>query len=811
MLFNYFKIALRNLLKKPGYSLINILGLAIGLTSVGLISMHIEYEYSYDNFHENKEQLYKVSLERIYPTHNTYYDIIPHSFADVMKEDFGEVLNFVRISNNLGATVAVTVIDKNNQKEIYEESDVIQADSTFFEVFTFPFLHGDSETALDNPNDVVLTKTLAEKYFGRTDVVGEVINFGQADFKITGVCEDPPRNSHIQFSMVGAISGIPFFKTVNYTGFSAHTYLLLAKEADARELEEKFPEMVSNYAASQIEQNLGTSFDDYVAAGNGYRYYLRPIQDIHLDPENIEATFPGGGNKTFVQILISVAVLILIIACINFMNLATARATERAKEVGIRKTLGSLKSQLILQFLMESVVITLISLVLSLALINVLLPYFNELTGDQLIFSLTNGNVLIGVILFAILVGLLAGLYPAFVLSSYNPVNVLKGKILSSKSGEYLRNGLVVFQFSVSIILIAGTITIYQQLKYVQEKELGFDKDQIVTIDNLFNLNDKVETFKNEVEALPGVVGVGNGSAVPGGMFFGFQFQQEGSEEVITTKSMNANGELITTLGMQIVQGRNFSRDMDDSLSIILNEAAVQAFGVNEPVGKKVYTTLGNPPQRIPLTIVGVVKDFHFMSLKDQISPLAILNNKSAFGFQFNLVAKVKGDMIPETLASIEEKWHMLAPEQPLKYDFLDTRLKAQYEAEQTSGKIFGIFASLAIFIGCVGLFGLVAFTADQKTKEIGIRKVLGASVSSIIFLLTRHFTVLVVIAFVIASPLIWFGMNSWLDGFAYRINLGPSTFLASGFIALAIAWLTVSYQSAKAAIVNPVNSIGSE
>jgi putative ABC transport system permease protein len=811
MLVNYIKIAFRSLLKNRVYSFINIFGLTLGIVSVVLIMMFVSHEYSYDKFHKNGENIYKVTLERLYPTYNTFYSIIPHSYAEVMRRDFPEVQGAVRILGAIGNTTAITVIRDNGDEEVFEELGFIQADSNFFNFFSFKLLKGDPDKILTKPSDVVLTESIAQKFFGTLDVVGKQLKTGPLEMNVTGVCEDPPANSSIQFSMISATSGLPFLQRVNFTGFSAHTYLMLNQGANAATLEAKFGEMVANYAAAQIEQSLGTSFEDYIAAGNGYRYYLRPLADVHLDPENIEAKFPGGGNKTFVFMLTSIAILILIIACINFMNLATARAADRAREVGVRKTLGSYKSQLIFQFLSESVVIAFVSMILAIIVLQIVMPSFNEITNLHLSFGIHDASLIGGIVVFSLLVGLLAGIYPAFFLSSFNPAYVLKGSMATGKSGAWLRNSLVVFQFTISIILIGGTITVYKQLRYMQDKNLGFDKEQMLVLDNAFALQDKTKTFRDEIMTIPGVIAAGVGSSVPGGFYFGFQFQLEGDDEVITTKGMNGDGDFCEVLDLQLKEGRFFSEYFDDSLSIILNQTAVDAYGLVDPVGKKIFGNQTNPPAKIPLTIIGIVENFNFMSLKDEITPLVMTSNNGPFGFNFNFAIKLKTDGMSATIDQIGEKWEMFTVNQPYKYDFLDTKLNDQYKAEQASGKMFGIFAILAIFIACVGLFGLAAYTANQKTKEIGIRKVLGSSVWGVVLLLTRHFTILVVISLVIAMPIIYYVMDSWLSSFAYKTSIGISTFIISGAAAMLIAWITVSYQSLKAAIVNPVDSLGSE
>jgi len=560
-----------------------------------------------------------------------------------MSNDFPEVEKSVRILGGGNNTTPVTIINEKEEKTTYDEKGVIWADSTFFDVFSFRLIKGEPHEVLQGANRVVLTKSIAKKYFGNSNPLGKVITSGQQEFKVSGVCEDPPENSHMKFTMIVSTASIPFLRTLNYIAFSAHTYLLLHSPSEAAELESKFPAMVKQYAASQIEQSLQTSYEDYTSAGNGYRYYLRPLTSIHLDPKNIEGKFEAGGNRTVVFILISIAVLILIIACINFMNLATARATERSKEVGVRKTLGSHKSQLIKQFLLESVVISLLSMVLAIILIAFFLPYFNELTGNHLGIDWFNSMIIPVMLIFTIFVGILAGTYPAFILSAFKPATVLKGTLVSASSSGFFRNGLVVFQFVVSIILIGGTLTVFKQLSYVQDRDLGFDKDHMLVVDKAFLLQDQVKTFRDEAAKLPGVLDCGIGSTVPGNFFFGFQFQPKGSEEVITTKAMSSNEDYDRVLSLNIIEGRGFSKDFDDSLSIIFNEATVKAFGTKNPVGSKILVNQINPPAKIPMTVIGVVKNFNFMSLKDEISPLVLVHNRSPFGFNFNFVLKLKG------------------------------------------------------------------------------------------------------------------------------------------------------------------------
>jgi putative ABC transport system permease protein len=814
MLRNYLKIALRSLFKQRIYSIINVLGLSTGIASCLLIVMFVRNEFSYDKFHERADRIYKVALERKYPTHSTYYGIIPHSYGDAMMADFPEVEEVVKIGGPFN-NVVVTYIDKDKNRKQFEENFMLFADSNFFRVFSIKILKGDPQKALTKINDIVITQSTAKRYFGAEEPVGKSFRFFDQDFQVTAVCEDVPENSHMKFDFMGKWND-QFFGGggPNFTGFSAHTYLLLKPGADAETLEGKFPKMVDTYAAAQIEQVLGKSWEDYKKEGNGYRYFLQPLRGIHLDPTNIEAKMRPGGNINYVYFLISIAGVILLIACINFMNLATARSAERAREVGVRKTMGSLKGQLMWQFLVESILLSLFSTIFAVGLMYFVLPYFNALTNKQLSFDLSASMALTlaGV---SIIVGFLAGSYPAFVLSGFNPVEVMKGKFSGSSRGAWLRNGLVVFQFFISIVLIVGTIVVGEQMRYMQNKNLGYEKDQILVIERVGALQNNTQSFMEELKTMSEVQSVGGTFSMLGreGDFFGSQWQPEGSTEILTTKTMGIDDDFASTVGFEFVEGKAYSRETNDSLSVILNEAAVKVMGIKDPIGKKLSQVQRRPTGNVTIqyTIIGVIRDFNFQTLRDPITPLTIQSVESFNGRPAYAYVRLKGKDLPSLIAKTESKWRQLAPDQPFKYIFLDDNLKAQYENEKRAGEVFAIFSGLAIIIACVGLFGLAAYTAGLRTKEIGIRKVMGASVPSVIFLLSKDFTRLILISFVLATPFAWYMMNNWLQGFAYRVELGVGVFLLAGLTALLISWITVSYQSIKAAIVNPIISLRSE
>ena len=819
MLRNYFKTAFRSLIKQKVYSGINIIGLAVSITACLLIVLYVKHELSYDKFFPGADKIYKMVLERKYPNHVTFYSVIPHSFAKAMKQDFPEVEKTLHLFGP-NQNIVVTYKVKEGEVKLFEEDYFLQADSAFFDFFDLELIKGDKKTALLMPSQVIISESTAQKYFGNIDPIGKILGGDFGDIKVTAVFKNLPDNSHLRFDFVASVGGERFQQFINrenYTAFDSHTYIKLKPGADYKGLEAKFPKMVDTYAAAQIERNLGKSWEDYKKAGNGYRYFLQPLPSIHLDPTNIESTITPGGNLKYVYILSFIALLILVIACINFMNLATARSAERAREVGVRKVMGSFKSQLVAQFLVEAILLSVVSTLIALVFVFMLLPYFNNLVEKQLhfVFSI---DVILGLIGFALLVGVLAGLYPAFALSSFSPVVVMKGNFSGGTRNSWLRNGLVVFQFVISMVLIVGTIVIGRQMKYMQNKDLGFDKEQVLMIKRAFALDKKSETFIEEIKRMNEVRDAASAGSMLGNRneFFGQFFQTDASSEILTVKSMVSDDEFTNLIGFQLKEGKTFAKETNDSLNILFNETAIKTMGLNDPVGKKLWLVDNNNNGKqvnIQVTIIGVVKDFHFQSLRDEITPLVIFNSDQ-FGRRtagVYVAVRLKAGQFQQAIPKIESKWKQFVPDQPFKYEFLDDNLNRGYADEQRSGKLFAIFSGLAIIIACVGLFGLSAYTASLRTKEIGIRKVLGSSVSEVVVLLSKDFTKLVVIAFAIAVPLSWWMMDGWLKGFAYRVNVDLLSFIVAGVLAFGIALITVSYQSIKAAIVNPSRSLKSE
>lgn len=808
MFKNYFKVAVRNLMRKKGFSLINILGLSIGIACCLLILLHVQDELSYDKHHEKSDRIHRMALERIYPDHTSYYAVIPAGFAAVVSEDVPEVEMTTRLLRPFQDMV-VTI-----EEDIYKEDRdrVMFADSNVFDLFTFPLLQGDPATVLKKPNSVILTEKVAQKYFGTTEAVGKQITTGQGEVLVTGVMAEQPENSHISFDLLFSTGLLPFLEQPNYISFSAYTYLLLEAGTDPKVVEGKLPQIVDNYASGQIQQRMSVSYEEYIQAGNGYTYFLQPLPDIHLH-SHLEGEARSNGNITYIYLFIAIAIFILLLACINFMNLSTARSAERAREVGVRKVMGSVRGQLIGQFLMESLVVSLLSLFVAIALVRLGLPFFNTWADKQLVLDFGQMTWLIPVLLiFAALVGLMAGSYPAFVLSSFSPVTVLKGNFKTSQKGTLLRNGLVVFQFAISIFLIAGTLVVYRQLNFMQDKNQGYTQDPIMVVDRFDSMGEKAESFKKECLSNPEILHTGSTSAMPGGYYYGFMLQERASSEVLTTKAMMMDDDFAETMDFEMVAGRAFGKAFDDSLALILNESAVKNLGLKDPIGKKLY----NPQDDGTLTeftVVGVMKDFHFESLHLDIGNLAIQSTEFFNGPGGQLAIRTKGKNLAEAIAFVESKWRNFNPTQPFTYSFLDEELAEMYLNERRVSKLATAFTGLAILIACIGLFGLSAFLAQQRTKEIGIRKVMGASVPQLVMMLSKHFTILVVLAFGIASIILWFAASEWLTDFAYRISLVQQwdIFVISGGLALLVAWITISFQSIKAAIANPIKSLRHE
>ena len=806
MLFtNYFKIALRNLWKNKGFSAINILGLAAGLAVCLLIVLYVTDELSYDTYNVKANRIYRLESDLKFNGTQFSSSSSPKPLGPAMVKDFPQVETMVRLHYESDVHV------KKGAETIQDHREVF-ADSTFFSVFTVPMLAGNPQTALNEPNSLVLDETTAKRYFNTTDVIGKTLYVdNSANCKITGVIKDIPRQSHFHFSFIRPLRDSYMGNEFAWLSNNVYTYVLLKPGVTQAALQTDVNATINTYLAKELEAVLHTTMSEVVKGGNHFRYTAMPLPDIHLRSEQTDG-FEPNGSIVYVYIFSLIAVFILLIACVNFMNLSTARSSNRAKEVGIRKVAGSLRSHLIIQFLTESVLVSFLSLVLALAVCALLLPLFNELAGKEMhistLFSTWMFPVMVGMVL---LVGCIAGSYPAFYLSAFKPIDVLKGNTARGFKSSYLRSSLVVFQFSISIILIIGTIVIYNQLHYIQNRPIGYDRNQVLILHNTNPLGNQVTAFKNDLLSVTGVENATVTSTIPTTK----DYDQNGwfldptidAKKAVILAEFSVDEHYIPTLGMQMATGRNFSVDYpSDSLGVILNESAVKLLGYKDPLKEQLYDSHGDGTATA-YHVVGVVKDFNFTSLHDKVGPLLMHlgNNNGAISLRVNTKD------IPSLLSGIESKWNSAALGQPFTYTFMDADFNAIYNAEQRTGKLFITFAVFAIFIGCLGLFGLVTYAAEQRTKEIGVRKVLGASVSGIVVMLSKDFAKLVLIASVIAFPISFFSMNKWLQSFAYRIDISPWIFVVAGASAILLALITVSFQAIKAAIANPVKSLRTE
>jgi putative ABC transport system permease protein len=786
MLLNYFKIAFRNLYRQKGYSFINIIGLSVGMAASILILLWVQDELSFDRFHKNTNNLYRVLTEWRLNGEKLYFEITPAPLADLVKAEVPEVSNATRF-HEMGRMLL-----NHNDITIYEQDGAF-ADPAFLEMFTFPLIAGDNRTALNNPYSIVVSEELAHKYFGDEQAIGKTMRFENTfDMIVTGVFQKVPSNSHIKFQFL-----VPFIAQKalgrnldnNWNDFNYSTYIQAADNADADEIRRKLK--------LAKEKQLGED-------GQDTDFLIQSVNDIHLESSFLDSG-GGQGDKQYVYIFSVVAVFILLIACINFMNLATARSAKRAKEVGLRKVIGANRQQLIWQFLGESTLLTFVALVIALLLVHLLLPVYNDLSSKELVLSLDLKFVL-GLIAIALITGLLAGSYPALLLSSFQPAKVLKGIFKAGTGGATFRKTLVVVQFTLSIILIVSTIIIYNQLSYIRTKKLGYNHENIVAVSVKGNARNSYLSLKNELLKQSEVISVTSASQDLNNIASttsGGEWEGKPADMRLLLNQVSVDHDFINTFGIEMAQGRAFSQGFaSDSTAFIINEEAAAQMGIENPVGARfsVHGVTGK--------IVGVAKNFHFKSMHAKIEPMLLFVSPN---WRNRMYIKVNADNIPATIATLEKTWKQFEPNYPFEYQFLDESYDKMYRAEQRAGKLFNYFAGIAIITSCLGLFGLAAYTAEQKSKEISIRKVLGASVVSVTMLFSREFTRLVIVAMVLATPVAWYLMNKWLEDFAYRIEVEWWVFVVAGATAFLIALLTISYQSIKTALSNPVNSLRSE
>jgi len=799
MFKNYLKTALRNLRNKKGYSFINIVGLSLGMACSLLILFYVLYEFSFDSFHKDAERIYRVAMEfRAKDQPVKYAAVTAPPVAPAILDNFPEVESAARFTRREG-------IVKYGEKQFFEDG-ILFADRSFFNVFTFPLTRGNPETALKELNTAVLTESAAEKYFGSEDPVGKTISFNnETDYTITGIMEDVPSNSHLTFDMLfsfvtieQSMQNIPTGELWFSHGF--YTYI----KTRSQNLSAAFVDGLYNLSA-----NIIGDFEKQV--GFQQRFFLQPLKDIYLT-SNLDFEAGGTGNKTYLYYFIIIAVFILLIAGINFINLATARSTGRAREVGIRKVAGAEKKQLVTQFLGEALFTIFISAAIALLILIFCLPYFRTLTGADIQLNFISTDIVLCIIFIPLTVGLLAGSYPAFFLSAFHPVDTLKGAFGHTNKGAKLRKGLVVFQFAISILLLISTAIVSRQLSFMRNRDLGFDKEQIIVLSlrGSGEARQKYDVLKNEFLKHSTIVSASASFTVPGRSPSSTAMRPEGySENQWQTFLINwADYDYLDTYKIELAAGRNFSRDFetDKNEAFILNEAVVKSLGWNssEDTVGKTWMLYGENKGKV----IGVTKDYHFNSLHQQIIPLVICFNPYRFNY---LSLRFKTGSVSETLSFIEDTWKELVPNEPFSYFFLDEDFDRQYRAEEQVQVIISLFTIMGLVIACLGLFGLASFSVEQRKKEIGIRKVLGATTPGMIVYFSREFTKWVIVSNIIAWPAAYFVMSRWLQNFAYRISVGFVTFIIAGIIAFVIAVLMVSYQAFKAASANPVEVLRSE
>ncbi len=829
LLPNILKVLLRNFKRQPGYSFINISGLAIGMACCFIIYLYVAEEISYDTFHEHSDRIFRVDQTNIWNNFDGRFSSTGPGVAAVLKSELPEIATTVRVNNPPGMLISVQ--KSPGDIRYFEESRVLSADSTFFDIFTVEFVEGNPNRALVNPYSIVITEEIRERYFGDESGVGKSINIGnpgqEVSYEITGVVKKMPKNSHFRFDLLTSLSSNPNVirreDTWIWTVFV--TYVLLHENASIEQVTAKLPSVLQNHAQARIYSQFGMDPEDINESDKSWEMYFTPITDIHLHSSEAGNRIGIVSDIFYVYVFSTVALLIILLACINFMNLSSARSVQRAKEVGVRKTLGSQHGNLIAQFLSESVLFAFISLVIALLIVSVSIGPFNQIAVKQLLFAdLFTPITLLGIFGFTVVIGLLSGIYPAFYLSSFNPIDAFKNKLptvsKSRLSFVQLRSLLVIVQFAISIILISSSIIIYQQLHFFQNTNLGFQKENVLVIHNLEQLGESSEAFEQMVASQSSVLHVGKSNAVPPYMWYeDFGGVYGSSEPEISVNSVKVDDHFLSTMGFELINGKLFEENAAaNTRYVILNEAAVDQLNWGErasdtqdfPLGESILFS-GNG---IPYEIIGVIKNFNSSSLHHSILPMVIFHESSAVWGSRNsfLSARLSSMDNAETLLEhIQENWNRVSGGLPFNYAFLDDQLYAEYQSEQQIAKVVSIFTSLAIFIAILGMIGLISFTIEKKTKEIGVRKVMGASVRSIVFMLSKEITLLIGFAIVLSLPVTWYLMNDWLQNFEYQIEVNLLVVVLSGVLSMLLAWIALSFQTIKAALQNPIKSLRSE
>jgi putative ABC transport system permease protein len=802
MIKNYFKTALRIMARQKGYAAINIIGLSIGIAATLIIIIYIVDELGYDKMHADADRIYRVGFTGRLQGSEFTGALSPAPVAEAMQREIPDVAEVVRFG--LWRTMPISVDDK-----AFTEKHVLVADSNFFKFFSFSVVEGDVNTFLKGTNKAVITESTAKRYFGNTSPIGKVMLRGaeKTATEVTGVVKDAPYNSHIPFDMVLSGESWDYMKDDMWVSNDLYTYFKLQPKGSIEKVKSELDEMSQKNMGAQLEKLIGISFEEFKKQGSRVGLFIQPMLDIHLK-SNVREEMKPNGNIQYIYVFAAVAAFIILIACINFMNLSTARSTNRAKEVGVRKTIGAYRERLIFQFLSESILYSFLSTLIAIAIVGVSLDSFNMLSGKELSLSIFLDPVVIGgIVAFSLFIGIIAGSYPAFYLTSFKPTDVLKGKLSAGLRNSALRNVLVVLQFTISIVLIFGSIMVYRQLAYVQSKNLGFDKENVVNLLHTFSLGKNSQAFKNELLTNPMFKGASFSNNLPPNISWNSAFGKGGSDQDFLLSIYQMDHDHLATMGYEMVEGRFFSREFkSDSAAVILNETAYKQMGFKNLDEAEILSY--NTDKPTPLKVIGVMKDFNFRGLRDNVAPMGMFLGAEP---NYEMAVRLAPGNTQEQIATLESIYKKYAPGAPFEYSFLDQNFELQFRAEQRMSTIILIFTILAIGISCLGLFGLAAYVAEQRAKEMSIRKVMGASVSQVLLLLSKDFMILVVGAFILATPLGLYLINMWLENFPYRISVDVSAILVSGFAAVLVAMFTISFQSIKAARENPVRAMRNE
>jgi len=802
---NIITAALRNLHRQKGYFLINLLGLAIGLTSFIFIALFIMHEMSYDRFHENNKNIYRVEISGQMAGQKADAPVTSPPMAQALLNDYPEVEHVVRLKKQ--SSMLVNYEDKNFIEEYF-----LYADSSFFNVFSFKLLDGDPNQALVQPYSIILSETSAKKYFGNDDPIGKLLKVGRDKnpYKVTGIIKDAPENSHFKYGLIASLTSISASSFQMWTNNIFHTYILLKDGTSAIDFEEKMQAMIKTYLGPEIKKFIGITIEQFFEMGNVFMYKLKPLKDIHLK-SNLTDELEPNGSLASVKLFSILALLIIIIAIINFVNLSTAKSTKRAKEVGIRKTLGANKKGLVFQFLNESIFLTFIAMIIAVAIVELLSPNFNQLVGRVLSVGIfTNPFNIVLILVLAVVVGILAGTYPAFVLAAFKPIKVLKGTFSSGAKSGWLRSILVVIQFIISISIIMGAIVVYKQLHFMQNKDLGFDKEQLLIVERPDALKNQLEAFKQDLLKNSYILGVSNSACIPGKTYPNNAKGKDDDPDNNTFLLLqnDVSIEYPEVMGLELLEGRFFSHEYGtDSNAVIVNEATVELLQYKNPLESHIIEFYDDGPHKLP--IIGVVKNYNIESLHKEVGPnvlkISASNNSGYMQIRLN-TADLKN-----TIEYIENQWNSYVSDIPFQSYFFEDEYKQVYKAEAKTGQLFSIFAFLAIFIACLGLTGLVTYTSNTRTKEIGIRKVHGAGIIDIVRLFSSEIMKLILISTIVSWTIAYFWMDQWFSNFAYHITVGPMIYIIPCLITIVIAWLAISYQIIRVAKNNPVYALRNE